>query len=500
MMAFRTFAGRFYTGSCGLLWLAALFLLPITSFPPLSQRLGGVVVAPLSAFLLLLLAAIWLFPYLVRGGKLPRESGALLAFLAVAVVSWALAQFTDIPSFRRFSPLKEGLQVFATLALGMVSFYVPAAWLMGSERRLRTALRAISLGGVAIVIWCLVQAWYVYFLDSEFTLRMYEFQWLFSTRQGNPLIAERVTGFAYEPSWLAHQLNLVYLPLWLAATLGGHSVFPRLWRISLENVLLAMGVFSLFASHSRVGWLSFLAVLVLLAVALSWKLSQFLIQRLFPRASSKAFQALLSSLLLLLLLAGYAWGTWKVVQFAARYERRLERILSRDVFQAQNVYEFFNNLEFAERVIYWAAGMRTFSHHWLIGVGPGNFGFYFPQDMPRFGWWLTEITDLMHRFSFLPNTKNFWVRLLAETGLVGFAVFVGWLVSLLQSAWFTWRSRQPLARMVASMGLFSLTAFLIEGFSIDSFALPYLWVAAGLLVAARTVVTAEQWTTSKTNA
>src|SRR5512145_114673 len=139
-MALKIFAGRMYSGLCWALWLLALFLLPITSFPPLSQRLGGVVVAPLSAFLFLLLAAIWLLPHLLRGGKLPRESWPLLAFLAVAIISWALAQFADVPSFRRFSPLKEGLQTFATLALGMVSFYVPTVWMMGDTQRLRRAL------------------------------------------------------------------------------------------------------------------------------------------------------------------------------------------------------------------------------------------------------------------------------------------------------------------------------------------------------------------------
>lgn len=490
-MAFKNLVGRIYSGFCWVLWVLALFLLPITSFPPLAQRLGGVVVAPISAFLFLLLAAIWLFPHLLRGGKLPRESWPLLAFLAVAIISYALAQFADIPSFRRFDPLKEGLQVFATLALGMVSFYVPAVWLMGDGQRLRRALQVVSLGGVALMIWCLVQSWYVLFLNGEFPIAMFEFQWLFSFRQGDPLLAGRITGFAYEPSWLAHQLNLVYLPLWLAATLRGYSAFPRFWRISLENVLLVAGVFSLFESASRVGWLSFLVVLVLLAVALSWEFSRFIIKRLFPKANSKAFQFLFSALLLSLVLMGYIWGTWKLVQFAAHYEPRLERILNRDIFQAENIYQFFNNLEFAERVIYWAAGMRTFSHHWLLGVGPGNFGFYFSQDMPPFGWWLTEIINLMHRFSFLPNAKNFWVRLLAETGLVGFAIFISWFVSLLRSAWFAWRSQQPLTQFVGLVGIFSLAAFLIEGFSIDSFALPYLWFAAGLLVAARSISTSD---------
>jgi hypothetical protein len=484
--------GRIYDGLCEGLWLAAAFLLPITSFPPLAERLGGIVVAPLSAFLFLLLAAVWLLQRLLRGGKIPVESWPLLAFVAAALVSFACALFADVPYFRGFDPLREGIQAFATLALGLASFVVPAAWLMSDSPRLRRTLQVVSLGGIVLLIWCFVQAWYVIFLDSEFPQRLIAFQWLFSSRQGGPLLVGRATGFAYEPSFLAHQLNLVYLPLWLAFTLRGTTVFPRLWRISVENVLLVGGVFTLFISFSRVGWLSFLVVLILLASALGWKVAQFIVRRLLPQAQTRWLQVGLSALILLAVTVAYAWGTWQLLQVGARYEPRLERILSRNIFMAQNIYEFFNNLEFAERAVYWAAGMRTFSRHWLVGVGPGNLGFYFSQDVPRFGWWLTEITDLLYRFSFLPNAKNFWVRLLAETGLIGFAVFVSWFVMLLRAGWLCWRSQDHMIQTVGLMGLFALSAFLVEGFSIDSFALPYLWFAAGLLVAARSIATASR--------
>jgi hypothetical protein len=480
-------AGRLYRGICHGLWLSAIFLLPITTFPPIAERLGGIVVAPLSAFLFFALAVIWLLPHGLRGGKIAVESWPLLAFVAVALVSFAVALFAGVPYFRGFDPLREGLQAFATLALGLVTFFVSAAWLMADARRLRPTLQVINLGGGVLLIWCFVQAWYVIFADSEFPQRLVEFQWLFSFRQGDPLLVGRATGFAYEPSFLAHMLNLVYLPLWLSATLRRNSVFPRLWRISVENVLLIGGVFTLFISFSRVGWLSFLLVLIVLASALGWKAAQFIVRRLLPQAQSRFLQVSLSALILLVVTVTYAWGTWKLVQVGARYEPRLERILNRNIFRAQNIYEFFNNLEFAERVIYWAAGMRTFSRHWLLGVGLGNFGFYFSQDMPRFGWWLTEITNLFYRFSFLPNTKNIWVRLFAETGVVGFAVFFSWLVMLVQAAWVSWSSQNKLAQMVGLMGLLSLTAFLMEGFSVDSFALPYFWLAAGFVVAARSL-------------
>jgi len=468
----------------------ALLLLPVTSLPLLAKRIGGIIVAPPSSFLFLLLALIWLIPYIWRGGKLPQESWPLLVFVAIVAISWGWSLLGDVPPFRNSNPLKEGIQAIATLALGLASFFVPAAWLLGDRQRLRRSLQIITLGGLILIIWSLVQAWFVLYHDSEFPFRLIQFQRLFSSRGNDPLIAGRATGFAYEPSWLAHQLNMIYLPLWLAATIRGYSAFPKLWRVSLENILLPAGVFVLFISFSRIGWLAMLLVIIVVTIWISWRVGQALIRRFLPVAQSKTWlRVVFSMILTIVMLAIYIWGMWQLVQIGARYEPRLERILNRNILEADNIYIVFNNLEFAERVIYWATGMRTFSEHWLLGVGIGNSGFYFPLNMPRFGWWLTEMTDLLNRFSFQPNIKNIWVRLLAETGIAGFAVFISWYVLLFRAAWVSWRSDTKLVQAVGLMGIFTMIAFLADGFSIDSFALPYLWLAAGLILAARSLAT-----------
>ena len=84
----------------------------------------------------------------------------------------------------------------------------------------------------------------------------------------------------------------------------------------------------------------------------------------------------------------------------------------------------------------------------------------------------------------MPNTKSLWVRILAETGLVGFAVFSGWYYLLWKSGQFSRKSMDPNIRMVGLAGSIVLFAFLFEGFSVDSFALPYFWFSVGLLSAA----------------
>ena len=102
---------------------------------------------------------------------------------------------------------------------------------------------------------------------------------------------------------------------------------------------------------------------------------------------------------------------------------------------------------------------------------------------PDFGWALWETTQTFFRLSFLPNIKSLWVRILAETGLVGFSFFSVWYYYLLRFAGYGYQHRKGVFQTIALMGQFVLLAFIIEGFSIDSFALPYLWVSAGLLTA-----------------
>jgi hypothetical protein len=45
------------------------------------------------------------------------------------------------------------------------------------------------------------------------------------------------------------------------------------------------------------------------------------------------------------------------------------------------------------------------------------------------------------------------------------------------------RSPIPMKRVIGWMGISMLIAFIVEGFSVDSFALPYLWFTMGLVAA-----------------
>ena len=76
------------------------------------------------------------------------------------------------------------------------------------------------------------------------------------------------------------------------------------------------------------------------------------------------------------------------------------------------------------------------------------------------------------------------MRLLAETGIIGFSVFVSWVFLHLRNAiQLEKKANSPLLKSMGLIGKLVVLAFVIEGISLDSFALPYYWVAMGLVAA-----------------
>jgi hypothetical protein len=467
-------------------WLLLIFLLPFTSLPLLQRLFGADMVAPASALPLAWLVFAWLLPFVLRRGRLPRQSLPLLAFLLAVVIVSAAALFTNIPSLKGKSVLSREVQALLTLMIGVAFYLVVATWPRTVDR-LRLAFQFLNFAGVVIIIWSLVQSFF-WISQHSFPTILYQIQDMFST---NVFYDYRTTGFAFEPSWLAHMLNMAFLPVWLSATVNRTSAHRfRLWKFSFENLLLVGGAGVLFFSYSRVGWLAFVLTVAYLVVKgtlwLARRLQTAILSRIHTHSPwSGLLRSGLWAVILISFLAAYTGGVLGLAYLGSKADSRLQHLFQApDPAQVNSVLGYANYLGFAERVVYWATGWAIFNDHPFIGVGIGNAGYYFPQYMPAFGYKLTEVNVLFNYDTYLPNTKSMWSRLLAETGMVGFALFVSWLFVLWQTGSGLMKSSSSLLRTAGMAGMLAIVAFLVEGFSIDSFALPYLWVAMGLLTAA----------------
>ena len=512
---------RLYLISLEVLWAAALIGLPLTTFP-LFSSLTGATVTPFSAGPILLMLVLWLLPaLLLRRRRLPVEAWPLFLFVLVALLSAAAAFFLEIPTFKGATLLGAELRAFSTLGIGLAFYLVVAAFPQDSPR-LRHSLQWIHLGGALMIVYTFSQVWYIlsgaqgypeWFLELQGHLVVKPSYFFF---KGN-----RTSGLTYEASWFGHQLAMLYFPLWLSATFQRKSSFNfRLLGISVENILLVLGLGEFMMSGPRIALLSLMLMLVVLLILFNTWLVRTITRRIASRpllqgrtaaheepggAEEAGFQPLsapkhpllragLPLAVTLVLLAGYVLIAAGGIFFISQRDPRLQLLFEKPPslqeisllasLDEPTIIIIGARLAFLERVVYWLTGWHTFAEHPWLGVGLGNAGFFFLEHVPAEGYMSQEIRDILGVLGPLPNIKSFWVRLLAETGLIGFYIFVGWYYLIGKAARLV-RSNQNADYQILSLaGLLMLAAFLIEGFSIDSFAMPYLWVIAGLVSAA----------------
>ena len=463
--------------------------LPVTSFPLLANLFGGTSVAPLPVVFMAILLVAWYLPGLIRGKSLPSHAVPLLVFVIMALVSTFLGQFLLTPTFRNIPPWRNILEAIITLGMG-IGFYMVVVQYLDNEGKLKHFLRLINYSGLVMVIYAIAQA-AIFYTFWRYPQGMRTIHGYFSSSY---LFARRATGLAYEPSWYAHLLNIVYLPIWLGLTLKKTSVHKfKLWKISFENILLTLGLVSLFLSFSRIGWLAFIVGSAYVIFTFMHKLSlRFVItiennrKLKFSKSSTNLIRVgfwvvTFGVLLGMLIIAG-------VVMTKA--DPRMEGLFDIGVIKEKGFLEWAGNLIFAERLIYWNAGYRVFLTYPIFGVGLGRSGYFFQQTFDSFGYKLPEIVSVLIRDEFIPNAKNLWVRILAETGLIGFSIFIGVLFVHWKSARMMEKAGEGILSALGFVGQIFLVALLVEGFSIDTFGLPFIWVSLALIAAGYRVLAA----------
>ncbi|MDP2966151.1 MAG: O-antigen ligase family protein [Pelolinea sp.] len=458
-------------------WYILIALLPLTSMPLVKKLLGSDSVASPAIIFLVILIFLWLAGLIFNDRLLISSKVLPLAlFTCVAIIATLFSFFLQTPAFKGFGELKPIISVIATLVIGFLFFLIASSFPVDDEVKNKT-LKVINWTGLIILIWCAFQAlaWYG---TQHYPQWMFKIQGFLSERV---LYRQRTTGFALEPSWLAHQLNMLYLPFWLSATLTGYSSHSfRIKRISFENILLAGGVLTLGLTLSRVGFAAFLCMsalaIVLIHRHIVSAINTWLTDKLKPRI--KLNRKSISHIIIVL----YILLVALLVLVYSRIDPRMASLFKFSFDQDSPLLRYFNQLKFGDRVVYWLTGWNIFNEHPIIGVGLGNAGFYFPQNIPAYGWSLLEVRRLLYRSHLLLNVKSLWFRLLAETGIVGFSLFIGWIISLLSRLVEKYKSAKPIERTLGLAGILVVLGLIFEGLSIDSFAMPYWWISLGLAV------------------
>ncbi|MBX3047185.1 MAG: O-antigen ligase family protein [Anaerolineales bacterium] len=475
--------------AAAILWALLLVGLPITTFRYIPGPLGLAQIKPFSMLPLALLIPVllWLH-WRQRRLPLPINLRPLLVFLFFAAAASAIAILYAPEPLRGAGVEGRILRGWISLLIGL-GFYIAAFWMNRSRADVHFTLRWLYVGLSILIVWSFVQAFAIHtgFVSTDWANAV---QLAFSE---HPLFPLRVSGLAYEPSWLADQLVGLYMPFLFAAVLLRSSLTRWRW---LEPLLLVLALAVLLLTYSRGGLLVALvcAGFVLLLAGRSafqrawdWWRAPF-VRAPSVRASSgrrraakgalrrpAADLALRLALLAAVLLAGAAAGS-----FLARYEYITS--LWEPSANERDLVEYIVDISAGPRLAYALAGYQVFEYAPLTGVGLGASGLYL---FPEFPDWSHTIPEIARQLSpdsdIIPNVKNLHMRLLAETGLPGFWFFSVFFVSFLALLRRMWIAKDGFYRFIAVAGVFAWVATLLRNFTQDSFTFPIMWVIFGLL-------------------
>ena len=412
----------------------------------------------------------------MKRGKLPLQSLPLLAFGLFAILTSLLSFFVQIPAFQTAVVWRQVREGLVTLMIGLAFFVISASW-PTTEDRLQRTLRWINWSGLVIIIWATIQgiSWEMFTHWPD---------WIRSIQKlisAGTLFRGRVVGFTFEPSWLAHQLNMLYLPLWMAASFLRKTVHRKNFLgFSLENLLLAGGIVMLYISKSRLGLLAFLLCVAFLLFELSLKIVGWLRGKV-TRESAKRWVTILFYVGLLLLTIAMLVGTGF---YLSKADPRMRQFFDLETLREKSFLEYAEQLAFSARIVYWQAGWDIFGERPILGVGLGNAGYYFYDKLNPYAWELIEVRNYIYHFPSPPNIKSLWMRLLAETGIIGFLLWISWLFLIVLTAIALRKQAESTSRLLGLAGILATLALALDGFSLDTFALPYYWVTFGLVTAA----------------
>ncbi|MFH1185463.1 MAG: O-antigen ligase family protein [Chloroflexota bacterium] len=450
------------------LWAATLLTLPVTSFRyfPAGE---GTFVRPLAFFPLVLLLLTLLIQWVRRETTPPRAGAltALAAFLLAAVVLSLMGILQAPVPMRGQDVVGRTLRAWITLLMG-AGFFVGAIWMNREEAQVRFSVRWLLAGFVIDILWSALQAATFYLQVLPKSL-LTQWQRLFSLRE--LIRTNRVSGLAYEPSWLAGQIATVYLPWLLASLLTRVRVYKLRW---LEPCLLAGASALVVVTFSRGGILTTVvsAGLTLLLVgraeirtAWGWYVSGF-----------TRFGHLALRMAVLTVAVGALAGAGILLAQKGYISRLWDT-------PASDLSEFLVQNSAGARAAYLTSAIRTYEDHPWTGVGLGASGFYMYARLPD--WALTTVPEIARQLSpensLYPNPKNLYVRLLAETGVLGFILYLAFQFALLGDALAALGGSRPVWRFIGTAALCTWLALFLYNMTQDSFATPNLWINLGIL-------------------
>ncbi|MCQ3936390.1 MAG: hypothetical protein DPW18_05010 [Chloroflexi bacterium] len=454
-----------------LLWALAMLTLPVTSFRWFPGLGESALVRPLALYPLAFLLPLLLV--LAQRKKISLVwAGAFTAlgvFVLFTLFSASFGALINPIPLRGQTYDGRALRALITLFIG-IAFFIGAVWMNKDEADLRFTVKWIFAGLCLNLAWSGLQAvtFYTGWLDKEMVTH---WQLAFSMRE--LVRTNRISGLTYEPAWLAGQLATIYIPLLFAAVLTKYRITLVRW---LEPALLGLSTLVLLATYSRGGLLITLGVTGLVTLLFGRDVLRAMWTWFMRGFTERRFTAFIFRLSIVLAIAGVIAGAF-IFLSQKNYFRRLWEI------NAGSLSEYIVDINAGARGAYSVGALGAFEEYPLTGVGLGGSGFYIYQNLPD--WSLTTVPEIAKQLNpasrLYPNPKNLYVRLLAETGLIGFVLYLAVQFNLLGETLSLLNRREDWARFAAIAGVFAWLAVALYNFTQDSLTTPNIWIVPGIL-------------------
>ena len=451
------------------LWISLLLLVPISSSPLLPFGSGTLVrpLAFLPALLLLSIAALRIA--VLRQTPIVRSGGfMLLSLFGCYVLFSGLAEIAFLPDrvFKGQTPFESFLRAVATLGVGFV-FYVVARLQVRTSADAKAALCYLFIGMTASIALAVLQV-IAMTLHGQTLRSVQAITNLFAVHYDD--LVSRAQGMTFEPSWLATQIIVLLLPALIAASISGRPFFST--RSKKANYFLLISGFGvalagLLSSGSRFGLACGAAMVVFGGLLALWRgrlvaIGIFVAILLAGSAGILALSSLRAG-------AGATYVLGPAIYLTQTAE------LPRD--QSEIAADVTDALALGGRISAAQAAFEMWRDHPVFGLSLGNnyryFGKYAPDwafETQLFTQGAKEGIGWLDTFSGEKgNAKNLFLRLLSETGAIGFVLFFAFVLRQI----FAGEAADEFHRYFRLLTLLALTfAFLNQ----DSFADPVSWI------------------------
>jgi O-antigen ligase len=404
------------------------------------------------------------------------------------LISSLIGALQGIESLQGVSASARSFRALVTLGVGAAIYLSVTLW-PENDDDLKLSLRWLYIGFILALFWGTLQTIYVVYFSPRWFDLLSAAQKYISIRK---LFTNRVSGLTYEPNWFADQISFLLLPWLLASVLSGYSVFKWRWRwVTVELLLLGWSLAIIPFTFSRAG---LLVMMFLLVVGLLFFRSTKKKEQGEGEKGNFPWRRILEVTILLAVLAAIIFIAGSRNDFFARIWDYWERTPNEGYISY--FVNYFEYLGFGARFTYMETAYRIFDQHPLLGVGLGNYVFYFNEymvDRPLAV--VPEVLRLVVPESVggrLITPKNLIIRIMAETGIIGLSTFIAFIMAILGSALYLWFSHNKEVKFWGIGGLLGLIAFGLIAFSFDSFAIPNMWVVFGLITAAMRVARRKQ--------